>query len=168
MKKILPLFIAFSLYLTGCASQDKTNSTDINNPYEISVNGKILSYYDTKDNIDTNIFEISDSMVGFANKSENMVDIDDNGQIRCIVIANKSITTYKNISVGDSVNKINESFKYEYNWNNNYMVIFNNGVEEDPMNQDKENNWLGINYITDGEHITHIQICDVKFGNEMR
>ena len=48
------------------------------------------------------------------------------------------------------------------------MVIFNNNVEEDPTNQNKEDNWIWINYITDGSQITQIQIYDVKYGREMR
>ena len=41
------------------------------------------------------------------------------------------------------------------------MVIFNDGVEEDPKNQNKEDDWLWINYITDSKNIIQIQIYDI-------
>lgn len=164
MKKILPLFIAFSFCLTGCVSQDNTNSTDINNPYEISVNGEILSY-NSRDNVDTKIFNIGGSATDvIPNEEENIIVINDDGKIRCISVVDNKIVTYNNISVGDPVNKIEEAYEYEYKVDNNYMVIFNNGIEEDPMNQDKEDDWLWINYITDEKNITRIQIYDYKYG----
>ena len=88
--------------------------------------------------------------------------------IRCISVANKTVKTYKGISVGDNINKIENIFSCEYKVGDNYMVIFNNNVEEDPTNQNKEDNWIWINYITDGSQITQIQIYDVKYGREMR
>ena len=48
------------------------------------------------------------------------------------------------------------------------MVIFNGTIEEDPTNQNKQDSWIWINYITDGSQITKVQIYDVKFGREMR
>jgi len=163
MKKCLLTFIAILFLLTGCSQ------VMVNNPHEISINGKILSYGDSEDNIDIKFFNIGDSATDvIPNKDENMIDVNDDGNIRCISIVDNKITTYKNISVGDSINKIEESFEHEYNMNNNYMVIFNNEIEEDPMNQNKEEDWLWINYITDGKNITRIQIYDCKYGNEMR
>lgn len=167
MKKILPLFIAFSFCLTGCVPQGKTNSTGINNPYDINVNGNILSY-NSKDNIDTKIFKIGTSTTDvIPNKEENIIDINDDGIIRCVSIVDNKIITYNNISVGDPINKIEESYEYEYKSDNNYMVIFDENIEEDPMNQNKEDNWLWINYITDGKNITRIQIYDYKYGKVM-
>ena len=152
MKKILPIFVALSLCFTGCASQKETKSVDINNPHEIIINGEILSYYDEIPLDTNNAYELS--------TNEN--------KIRSITIKDSSVSTYKDISVGDSITKIIESFEHEYNIGENYMVIFNNGIEEEPTNQNKEDNWLWINYITDGKNITQIQIYDVKYGFEMR
>uniref|UniRef100_UPI00155EB572 hypothetical protein n=1 Tax=Acetivibrio ethanolgignens TaxID=290052 RepID=UPI00155EB572 len=67
-----------------------------------------------------------------------------------------------------TLNKIEDNFSYEYKSGDNYMVIFNNNVEENPTNQNKEDSWIWINYITDGSQITQIQIYDVKYGREMR
>ena len=68
----------------------------------------------------------------------------------------------------DKINLIEDAFAYEYKIDNKYMVIFNGTIEEDPTNQNKQDDWLWINYITDGSQITKIQIYDVKFGREMR
>lgn len=167
MKKLFPIFIALSLCFTSCVSQKDTKSVDINNPHEISVNGEILSYYDTKTKIN-GFGTLKVSLDSLQNKDTNNIIINDDNVIRCISIIDDSVSTYKEISVGDSITKITESFEYEYNIGKNYMVIFNNGIEENPTNQNKEDNWLWINYITDEKNITQIQIFDVKYGNKMK
>ena len=51
MKKYLFTFIVISFLLTGCYSKTEVQETTINNPYEISINNEILSYYGNKDDI---------------------------------------------------------------------------------------------------------------------
>ena len=48
------------------------------------------------------------------------------------------------------------------------MIIFNEKFQEQPVDQNKEDNWLWINYTTNGSQITQIQLYDVKFSKEMR
>lgn len=153
MKKLLLLSILLLFSLTGCA-ETKSQKTTISAPYEILFNNTNLSYYDTENSISSEI--------------KNNILFDTNGIIRCISVTDKTIETYKGISVGDNINKIEDNFSYEYKSGDNYMVIFNNNVEENPTNKNKEDNWIWINYITDDHQITQIQIYDVKYGREMR
>lgn len=83
--------------------------------------------------------------------------------IRCINISDKDVITYKQISVGDDVNKIKKAFNYERKIGNDYNVIFYENTEEDPTNENQEESWTSIFYITDGSKITGIQISDVKY-----
>lgn len=166
MIKLLILFIVLLFSLTGC-SKIKTQEVTINAPYEISIDNVILSYYDTKDSIPSDFNILDNSLDNYQNKDNNIL-VDSNGIVRCISITDKDIDTYKEISVGDDTNKIEDSFSYEYKNGDNYMVIFNGNTEEDPTNQNKEDSWIWINYTSDGSQITQIQIYDVKYGREMR
>lgn len=167
MRKCLFAFIVISFLLTGCSSKTEIQKTTINNPYEIAINNEILSYYGNKDDIPKS-FDILDVSVDTSQKDNSSILINSKNSIRCISITNKDIITYNQISVGDSISLIEDTFNNEYKIDNKYMVIFNNTTEEDPTNKNKEDNWIWINYITDGSQITKIQIYDVKFGNEMR
>jgi hypothetical protein len=154
MKKFTILFLTFIISCTGCSSNEKDTSISINNPYEIAVEDEILSYYDTN--------------IPSAFSSEKYDIIQNDNKIRSISLTDSNAITYNNISVGDNISKIKDSFSYEYNSGNIYMVLFNGTNEEDPMNADKEDSWIWINYITDEEKITSIQIYDVKYGKEAR
>ena len=94
--------------------------------------------------------------------------VNDDGTIRCITVVNNTIKTFQSISVGDSTERIEESFDNEYQNGNNYMVLFADETEQDPANPDKEDTWIWITYFTDDEKITSIQIYDVKYGREMK
>lgn len=166
MKKRLLFFILLLFSLTGC-SETKSQEVTTNAPYEILINDTTFGYYDTKNNV-PNEFNVLKNSLSNSQSIGNNVLIDTNGMIRCISVADKTVKTYKGISVGDNINKIKNIFSCEYKIGDNYMVIFNNNVEEDPTNQNKEDNWIWINYITDGSQITQIQIYDVKYGREMR
>lgn len=166
MKKILSLFIfiALSLFLASCTSHD------VKNPYEINVDGKILSYYDTKDDISIKGFHVTDNLSDTFGSAEkpNFIYVNEEGKIRAISITDNSAVTYKNISVGDSIDKVIESFEHEDSVDNRmYSTIFNDGIEEDPMSQNKEDDWLNIHYATDGNIITHILISDVSWGTKL-
>ena len=169
MKKYLFTFIVISFLLTGCSSKTEVQETTINNPYEISIDNEILSYYGNKDDIPKSFDVLEFSLDAIQIKNNNdVVIINQDNKIRYISVTNKDVVTYNQISVGDNVSEIEDKFTYEYKSGNNYMVIFNDISEEDPTNQNKEEGWLWLNYITDGSQITKIQIYDVKFGSEMR
>lgn len=159
MKKYF-LFLVISLLLfTGCS----LSKPSVNNPYEIVKGKSKLSYYDTEDNIDIDGFDVSENSVqNFLNENNNII-VNKDGMIRCINISDKDVITYKQISVGDDVNKIKKAFNYERKIGNDYNVIFNENTEEDPTNENQEESWTSIFYITDGSKITGIQISDVKY-----
>ena len=167
MKKYLFTFIVISFLLTGCYSKTEVQETTINNPYEISINNEILSYYGNKDDIPKS-FDVLDISASNLQNDSNNVLVNNENSIRCISVTNKDVITYNQISVGDKIDLIEDVFAYEYKIDNKYMVIFNGTIEEDPTNQNKQDSWLWINYITDGSQITKIQIYDVKFGRDMR
>ena len=141
--------------------------TTINNPYEIAINNEILSYYGNKDDVPKSFNVLDISASNLQNDSNNIL-VNNENSIRCISVTNKDVITYNQISVGDNISLIEDAFVHEYKMDNKYMVIFNGATEEDPTNQNKEDGWILINYITDGSQITKIQIYDVKFGSEMR
>lgn len=167
MKKYLFTFIVISFLLTGCSSKTEVQETTINNPYEISIDNEILSYYGNKYSVPKS-FDVLDISASNLQNDSNNVLVNNENSIRCISATNKDVITYNQISVGDKISLIEDTFDYEYKIDNKYMVIFNGTIEEDPTNQNKQDSWLWINYITDGSQITKIQIYDVKFGSEMR
>lgn len=167
MKKHFLLLIISLFLLPGC-SQNESNEININNPYEIAKGTSTLSYYDTEDNININDFNVlENNLQNFQDKNNNII-INDSGEIRCITIVDNTVKTFQSISVGDKINKIEESFDNEYQNGNTYSVLFNNSTEEDPTNQSKEDNWIWITYFTDGSEITSIQIYDVLYGSKLK
>lgn len=167
MKKHFFFLITLLFVLSGC-SKNESKEIVINNPYEIAKGETILSYYDTEDKVSIDGFNIMENTIqNFQDKNNNII-VNDDGKIRCITIVDNITKTFKSISVGDNVNKIEESFDNEYQNGNNYMILFNNDVEEDPTNPDKEDTWVWIIYSTDESKITSIQIYDVKYGSELK
>lgn len=167
MKKHFLTFIALLFLLYGC-SQSKSEEISVSNPYEIAKGATTLSYYDTEDNISIDGFNIvENNLQNFQEKNDNII-VSDDGAIRCITVINDTIKTFQSISVGDSPEKIEESFDNEYQNGHNYMVLFAGGTEEDPANPNKEDSWIWITYFTDGDKITSIQIYDVLYGSELK
>ena len=169
MKKYFATLIILLLFLTGCSS-GKEQNVIINNPYEISIKDKTLSYYDTESQINEDEFEISnDGLKAIQNTTNNIIVTDQYEKIRCISITNSKIITYCQIAVGDSIEKVTDTFNNEYKIsNNNYCVLFNKNQEEDPMNEQKDDSWIWINYLTENNTIVRIQIYDVKFGANLK
>ena len=166
MKKYFATFIIFLLFLTGC-SLEKQN-THVNNPYEISINNKTLSYYDAESQINQDEFEIShDILKAMKNTTNNKIVIDQYGKIRCMSIIDSKIITYGQIAVGDPIKKVIDTFNNECKIGDYiYCVLFNKNQEEDPTNSQKDDSWIWINYQTENNKIVRILICDVKFNRE--
>lgn len=169
MKKYFATLIILLLFLTGCSSGKEQNAI-INNPYEISINGKVLSYYDTESQINEDEFQIfNDGLKAIQNTTNNIIVTDQYEKIRCISITDSKIITYGQIAVGDSIEKVTDTFSNEYKMSdNNYCVLFNESQEEDPMNEQKDDSWIWINYLTENDTIVRIQIYDVKFGAKLK
>lgn len=167
MKKRLLLLITSLFLLSGC-SQSKSNEINVNNPYEIAKDTSTLSYYDLEENINIDGFNVvENNLQNFQDKNNNII-INDDGVIRCITIVDDTVKTFQSISVGDSIDKIENAFEHEYKLNNYYNVVFNNNTEEDSANQNKEDTWICITYYTDGSKITSIYIYDVLYGREFK
>ncbi len=167
MKKHFFFLITLLFVLSGCSKND-SKEIIINNPYEIAKGETTLSYYDTEDNIDIDGFNVIENTIqNFQDKNNNII-VNDDGVIRCITIVDDTVKTFKSISSGDSIDKIEDSFEYEYKTASYYNVVFNGNIEEDVTNQDKEDNWIWITYYIDDEKVTSIQIYDVKYGREMK
>lgn len=170
MKKHFLLLIVLLFLLSGC-SQNKSEKISVNNPYEIVKGTSVLSYYDTEDNISIDGFNIvennlQNSLQNSQDKNDNII-VNDDGAIRCITIADDTVKTFRDISVGDSIDKIEESFDHEcQNWSC-YMVLFADKSEQDPTDSNKEDTWIWIIYYTDGDKITLIQIYDVLYGSKL-
>lgn len=165
MKKHFLPFIALLFLLSGC-SQSKSEEVVVNNPYEIAKGATTLSYYDTEDSISVDGFNIvENNLQNFQDKNDNII-VNDDGIIRCITVVSDTVKTFQSISVGDNIEKIEESFDNEYQNGNNYMVLFDNDIEEDPTNIDKEDSWIWITYFIDDNKVISIQIYDVKYGRE--
>lgn len=167
MKKNFLFLIILLFSLSGC-SQSQSN---VNNSYEIIKGTSTLSYYDAEENIDIEGFTILertfDNVMGMRSQGENSIIVSD-GTIRCIYIVDEDIITYKEISVGDKIDKIKETFNNEFQGDDYYMVLFNGNIEEDSSNQNKDDSWIWILYYTDGSQITSIEICDVLFGTMLK
>lgn len=169
MKKRLLLLITSLFLMSGCSQNESDRNID--NPYEITKDASTLSYYDKEDNISIEGFTIldrtPDNVIGIRNQSNNCIIVHDK-TIRCIFIVDEDIITYKGISVGDSVDKINSVFSNVNQLQDTYSVLFNANTEEYPTNQNKEDDWIWITYYTDGSRITSIQIYDVLYGRELQ
>ena len=168
MKKCFAAFMISLIFLTGCSSE-KEQSTTISNPYEILVKGEMLSYYDTEAQIDKDEFDVFDNgLKGVLNGTNNTIVIDRDKNIRCIIITDSEITTYKQIAVGDSVEKVLDTFDDVNKVRDAYFVLFNGTQEQDPMSEIKDDSWILINYWTEDETITRIVIYDVKYSKTMQ
>lgn len=169
-KKHFLLILTLLIFLTGC-SKNSSSQADVNNPYEIVKGSSTLSYYQTEDEIAIDGFEILElepqNVTGLLSQNKNCILVRD-GNIRCIYVADQNIVTYKQISVGDSIDKIKNSFSNVSQSQDVYNVLFNNGTEVNPFSQDKEDDWIWITYYTDGSKITSIQVNDVLYGSRLR
>ena len=164
MKKYL-VFILTSLFLLSGCAKNQSNVISVNNPYEIEYNGKILSYYDTVDQVAIDnfiILENNGSNLDY--KDGNSILVNDYGIIRAISITDNDVITYKSISVGDDVKKIEDSFENVQINPINYYVLFNGNSEEVSYNSNIEDNWIWIHYVINDSKITRILIYDTKYS----
>ena len=101
----------------------------VSNPYEIGVNGDVLSYYDDKSHFESCGFEILNNALKSTQSKRNNIFVNKDDHIRNIVVIDDNIITYKGISVGDGVDKILNNFEYENPLGDNYSVLFDGTAE---------------------------------------
>lgn len=97
-----------------------------------------MSYYDTEDSIDIDGFNVLENSLRNSLDKNNNIIVNDSGAIRCITVVDDTVKTFRSISTGDEIAKIEETYSNEYKIGNNYMVLFNDDTEEDPASQKKE------------------------------
>lgn len=167
MKKILVSTLLLSILLCGCSQ--KQSDLMASNPYEIGVNGDVLSYYDDKSHFESCGFEILNNALKSTQSKRNNIFVNKDDHIRNIVVVDEDIITYKGISVGDDVNKILNNFEYENSLGDNYSVLFDGTTEINSKDKSaKQDDFIWINYTTNDKTIEKITICDVLYGKEMR
>lgn len=153
MKKNIFIIISVCTVLISGCSNDKST---VQSPQSISDGENTISYYDKSD---------TESFLNFRKE----VITNEDGLIRSFNINSSYIVTYKGISVGDSISKVEDYYEYEYAMNDKmYSVLFNGSTEVNPTETDKDDSWIWINYTYDNDKITNISIYDVKYGREMR
>lgn len=129
----------------------------------------MLSYYGEKSDFENSGFDIVYKALESSQSKKNNVFVNKEGSVRNIVITNKDVVTYQNISVGDSIDKIKNTFNYEVNLKTSYAVLFDKSTEINPKDDsNKQDDFIWINYTTNGKTIEKITIYDVLYGKEMR
>ena len=132
-------------------------------PKEISLGNDVLIY---------NSKEIPDVFW----KENVELRIGNENQVRMIRIEDENIETYRGISVGDPVSRIESSYLFEHQVQNMYMVYFSEEGEIDIESVDGkfDNEWMTITYICDeinsltSGHIEAIVISDCKYNKYIK
>ncbi|MBU9742417.1 hypothetical protein [Diplocloster agilis] len=149
VNKIL-IILFFICWLGGCGGK-------VDKPYEISSNGHILSYKDSKiDNY-------------FKKDGYEIIQNDDN-QIRCITITDSDAVTIDGISVGDNIEKLKNIRDLIPGDDPAFGFLFDDDKEVDRY-KDAENiqdSWIWLIYYTKDDIINKIQIGDIKYMRELR
>lgn len=102
-------------------------------------------------------------------ETKNLLFVNEDGMIRYISIVDSAVVTYQGISVGDDVSKIEDLFEYEEHKGFTYEVLFDKGKEVERNNAANNQDCIVITYWVNAENIiTEINICDVKFSQQMR
>lgn len=133
-------------------------------PYEIKYGNEVISYYDSEDEILqlSSSIEIRSKLMFWDDSYPISVYID-RGKIRMINIESEDVTVYGNISVGDNISKIANTFDYEQEVNNGlYTVLFSNNKEVDENSVEYNDNNLYIYFYSADDIINRISILDAK------
>ena len=162
MKKLILTILVGTIMLCGCSQKKQ-----VNNPYEIQVGGKVLSYYDTQDVFKDAGFTMTDGLYDAV--EENLIFPRENNAVMSIHLMEGSVSTYKGISLGDNISKVTDIFQHETDLGDIVVVTFNGNTEvkEAP---DVPNECLTISYCCGGSDdvITKIIIADMLAQREFR
>lgn len=181
MKKLISIIAIASLLLCGCGKKEVAK---IAKPYEIKVGNKILSYYDDKSEFEDAGFAVGEWSAIRGIDGERELDaiaiINDEGDVRSVIVKNDDVITYKGITVGDDAKKVEKAFKYAEDGDSSISVFFYDGKETSlkkfkeehlPIDDDyseAQHNMVIIDYrIDDDNEIESIMICDYKYAIEL-
>lgn len=144
-------------------------------PYEIGLNGKNLSYFDTKEKAEeifgdkASFFDLSEPVHRQSTENPININVDENGKIRSIAINSSDFLTYKGIAVGDDKSKVLDSFDYEADRLFCQVAFF--GEEEADQSAGLQNEYVLIKYMFDQKDenkISQILIQDVTYAKTLK
>lgn len=140
----------------------------VDNEYMLEFNATYVESYFLK-NYDIYSLD-SESIQAWVNKGtiNNAAMLDSGGVVRGISIVTPEVLTFKDIQVGDSVNKVLETFEFEQQLGNGYQVLCMDNKEVDRRLVRLEDTPVSITYIIDGETIVQIDISDSKYQQVLR
>lgn len=159
MKKMFLILCSCIVLLSGCGKNK------VEEPYQVNIDGHILSYYDTKDTIDeeiqSKIAMYEEDKIGDADGNSPIeIGINEDGNIRVIIINSPDIVCYPNISVGDSKTRLERAFSYKTSLDKQYIVLYDISTEED-------NGLLVDVKLDDNNKASKIYIYDVLYAETM-
>lgn len=166
MKKSAALVATLSAFvLCGCGSEPEGLK-----PYEWSLDGTVMSYYDSAEEIDGDICQKYESYFdGAQSDSTTWVTTNADGEIRAFITEDSSVVTYKDISVGDALSTIEDVFSYEEAYADNcYIVYFDGKKEMNAEEAESKEDWILITYFAEEGIITEISIYDGVFGSTLK
>ena len=148
MKKTSLLLLLSMLAASGCGKSGLAAG-------QISYSGKTLTYGENK---------VDDAF--FTDGVE--LTLNNDNEVRSITITNKDVKTYKDISVGDKIEKVQFDYNFEHEMGNNIFVTIDGDKEIDPETENKSEDTIYINYYYDNDTITKIAIYDATYATTMR
>lgn len=176
MKKLMILFTAFLFLLSGCQKdspepqKDSHESLKVEHPYQLLKGEDLISYYYSADDIpdSAGFLRLENTMENISKiqkTEEDCVVVNEKEEIRSVMIKSGDVVTYREISVGDPIEKVTDSFQHALQKGDAYEVAFKKDEEVDLSGQagDGNNDWIWIIYYVQDSKITMIQIADTNF-----
>jgi hypothetical protein len=140
-------------------------------PDEISVNGKTIQYSYEKDQVEKKLGQgdNADDFPGRYDADEYDGDLilayNDNDEIRCMVVEDDSINTFRDVRVGDDIDDVLDKFKYKRGNPRSYSVYFKGTEELDPADAEAlKRNYIIITYSVDDDKVEKIYIMDREYA----
>lgn len=176
MKKISYLFLIISTLLLLSSCEKKT--VTVKGPDEILTEGKIIEYSYSLEQVEDKLGEgepdedhTSDRFDSYKFSDDLIILFNKEDKLRMIDIEDDDIKTYKNICVGDDIDKVVDNFKYEIDAKSCYSVYFDGDKEFDAMDKNKRltSDWITITYYMDeDDEIERILIMDNDYALLMK
>ncbi len=162
------LFITLFL-LSSCGKKT------VQHPDEVIAGGKLLKYSDTREKVE-DMFgkgELQEGGLKDLYKYSNALYLyfSEEDEIRLIQLEDDNFKTYKNIHVGDDIDKVEDAFDCNIDNPRMYAVYFDGDevIEPDSNNQIGSSDWFSISYYFDEDgKIFRISLMDREFATLLR
>lgn len=151
--------------LLGCGALEPDS------PDEVTFKGKLVKVNnEVDDSLGADVYSLEGSGIRHDLKEagENGIFVNEDNDVRVILIANKSITTYKGIKVGDSAKVVEDTFaKVNYRLGN-YIVLFdedNNEISNEDLDYSsiELRDIKAISYRIKDDKIEEILVTDLQY-----